>query len=93
MLRRPAHLNVESLRPELPTLTVVTHKLTKRQPNGLPEPDYNQATRLGHPVAAPIAIDVDVCIEAKSEPGGQNEWLCFAKSPRNKPKQMAANDF
>ncbi len=29
-----------------------------------------QATRLGHPVAAPIAIDVDVSTESKSEPGG-----------------------
>ncbi len=29
-----------------------------------------QAARLGHPVAAPIAIDVEVSTESKSEPGG-----------------------
>ena len=29
-----------------------------------------QALRLGHPVAFPIAIDVDVTSEPKSEPGG-----------------------
>jgi hypothetical protein len=29
-----------------------------------------QATRLGHPVVAPIAIDVDVATESNSEPGG-----------------------
>lgn len=29
-----------------------------------------QATRLGHPVTVPIAIDVDVSTESKSEPGG-----------------------
>ena len=29
-----------------------------------------QAMRLGHPVAVPIAIEVDVTSEPKSEPGG-----------------------
>jgi hypothetical protein len=29
-----------------------------------------QAARLGHPVAAPIAIDVEVSTESKAEPGG-----------------------
>jgi hypothetical protein len=42
MLRRPTNLDVDSLRPAHPTLAVVTHKFTKRQPNGLPEPEYNR---------------------------------------------------
>lgn len=40
-LRRPATLDVESLRPQLPTLVVLTHTFSKREPNGLPESDYN----------------------------------------------------
>lgn len=42
MLRRPTNLDIDSLRPTLPTLAVVTHEFTKRWPNGLPEPDYNE---------------------------------------------------
>ena len=41
MLRRPTNLDIDSLRPTHPTLAVVTHEFTKRWPNGLPEPDYN----------------------------------------------------
>ena len=41
LLRRPEDLDVDSLRPLYPTLAVVTHEFTKRKPNGLPEPDYN----------------------------------------------------
>ena len=43
MLRRPTNLDVDSLRPALPTLAVVTHEFTKRKPNGLPEPNYNES--------------------------------------------------
>src|SRR5258705_10453022 len=43
MLRRPTNLDVDSLRPALPTLAVVTHEFTKRKSNGLPEPDYNES--------------------------------------------------
>jgi len=41
-LRRPADLDVDSLRPTHPTLAVVTREFAKRKPNGLPEPDYNE---------------------------------------------------
>ena len=41
ILRRPADLDFDSLRPSFPTLAVVTHEFAKRKPNGLPEPDYN----------------------------------------------------
>lgn len=43
MLRRPAKQDTDSLRPLYPTLAVVTHEFTKRKPNGLPEPDYNES--------------------------------------------------
>ena len=43
MLRRPVNLDTDSLRPLYPTLAVVTHEFTKRRPNGLPEPDYNES--------------------------------------------------
>jgi hypothetical protein len=43
MLRRPTNLDLDSLRPSHPNLAVVTHKFTKRMPNGLPEPKYNRS--------------------------------------------------
>ena len=43
LLRRPAELDVDSLRPTHPTLVVVTHEFTKRRPDGLPEPEYNKS--------------------------------------------------
>ena len=42
MLRRPTNIDVDLFRPSHPTLAVVTHEFTKRWPNGLPEPDYNE---------------------------------------------------
>jgi hypothetical protein len=42
MLRRPTNIDVDLLRPTHSTLAVVTHEFTKRWPNGLPEPDYNE---------------------------------------------------
>src|SRR5688572_19582301 len=41
-LRRPAEFEIGSLRPLYPTLAIVTHEFTKRKPNGLPEPGYNE---------------------------------------------------
>ena len=43
LLRRPTNLDVDSLRPTKPALVAVTHEFTKRKPNGLPEPDYNES--------------------------------------------------
>jgi hypothetical protein len=58
MLRRPAHFNVESLRPGLPTLAVVTHKFTERKPNGLPQPDYNHGlAKMDHELVTAFDID------------------------------------
>jgi hypothetical protein len=43
MLRRPTNIDIDLLRPTHPTLAVVSHEFTKREPNGLPEPDYNES--------------------------------------------------
>jgi len=43
MLRRTTNIDVDALRPSYPTLAIVTHEFTKRKPNGLPEPDYNES--------------------------------------------------
>src|SRR5271170_7718448 len=40
-LRRSENLETESNQISFPVLAVVTHKFTKRQPNGLPDKDYN----------------------------------------------------
>jgi hypothetical protein len=42
-LRRPTDFDIEKLRPSFANLVVVTHKFTKRKPNGLPEDDYNRS--------------------------------------------------
>jgi len=57
-LRRPADLDADSLRPSFPTLAIVTHEFTKRKPNGLPEPDYNETlAEMDHELVT--AFDVD----------------------------------
>ena len=43
LLRRPKNLEIGSLIKSLPQLAVVTHKFTKRRPDGLPDPDYNES--------------------------------------------------
>jgi hypothetical protein len=58
LLRRPADLDVDSLRPTHPTLAVVTHEFAKRKPNGLPEPDYNE-TLFEMDIELVRAFDVD----------------------------------
>jgi hypothetical protein len=42
-LRRPADLNISLLRPSFPTLAVITHLFTKREPDGRPESNYNDS--------------------------------------------------
>ena len=41
LLRRPAKVDIEGLRPLYPIRVAVTHIFTKRKPNGLPEASYN----------------------------------------------------
>jgi hypothetical protein len=57
-LRRPANLDVETLRPSFPNLAIVTHEFTKRKPNSLPDPDYNHGlAAMDHELI--VAFDVD----------------------------------
>jgi hypothetical protein len=57
-LRRLAILDVETYRPILPNLAIITHEFTKRKPDGLPEPDYNHGlAAMDHELI--VAFDVD----------------------------------
>jgi hypothetical protein len=57
-LRRPAVLDVDAHRVTFPTLAIVTHEFTKREPNGLPEADYNHGLA-GMDNELIVAFDVD----------------------------------
>jgi uncharacterized protein DUF695 len=58
LLRRPADFDIASLRPGFPTLVVITHQFTRRMPNGLPDPDYNDGlAEMDHEVVT--AFDAD----------------------------------
>jgi hypothetical protein len=43
MLRHSTNIDIDSLRGAHPALAVITHEFTKRKPNGLPEPEYNES--------------------------------------------------
>ncbi|WP_409214761.1 DUF695 domain-containing protein [Prosthecobacter sp.] len=43
LIRRIDRLPFPSRRKELPTLAIITHTFSEREPNGLPEPAYNDA--------------------------------------------------
>ncbi len=63
----------EHLLPDTETLEKIQRyesHLSRQFHRDLHELQRLQATRLGHPVTVPIAIDVDVSTESKSEPGG-----------------------
>jgi hypothetical protein len=63
----------EHLLPDTETLEKIQRyesHLSRQFHRDLHEFQRLQAARLGHPVAAPIAIDVDVSTESKLEPGG-----------------------
>jgi Family of unknown function (DUF695) len=67
LLRRPATLDVASLRPRFPMLAFVTHTFTKVTSNGLPEGDYNHGiAELDHELLTAFdteAIGVVVLVE------------------------------
>jgi hypothetical protein len=73
-----AHARVDQYRrkhllPDTETLQKIQRyesHLSRQFHRDLHELQRLQAMRLGHPVAIPIAIDVDVSTESKSEPGG-----------------------
>jgi hypothetical protein len=58
VLRRPTNIDVETLRPMFPALAVVTHEFTKRKPDGLPEPNYNDGlAKMDHELITAFDID------------------------------------
>ncbi|HEY3762704.1 MAG TPA: DUF695 domain-containing protein [Verrucomicrobiae bacterium] len=57
-LRRPVGLEIEKIRPSFPILAVVSHKFTKRLPNGLPEANYNDSLA-AMDIELVCAFDVD----------------------------------
>jgi len=90
-LRRPADLDVESLRPLYPTLAVVTHEFAKRQPNGLPDPDYNHGL-LAMDSELVAAFDVDrMGVPALIETfGGKRHYYFYVSSEADAPATISA---
>ena len=90
-LRRPADLDVDSLRPLYPTLAVVTHEFTKRKPNGLPQPDYNDGLE-EMDCELVGAFDVDrMGVPALVETfGGKRHYYFYVSSDANVPATMSA---
>ena len=90
-LRRPADLDVGSLRPTHPTLAVVTHEFTKRLPNGLPEPDYNQGlSQMDHELITAFDIDrmgVPVVVETF---GGKRHYYFYVAADSDVPAIISA---
>lgn len=90
-LRRPAELDVDSLRPRYPTLAVVTHEFTECKPNGLPEPDYNDGLLEmdGELVAA---FDVDrMGVPALVETfGGKRNYYFYVSAGADVPATLSA---
>jgi hypothetical protein len=77
MLRRPTNIDIDSLRPTYPTLAVVTHEFTKRKPDGLPEPDYNESL-FEMDIELVRAFDVDqIGVPALVETFGGNRHYYF----------------
>jgi len=90
-LRRPAHLDVEVLRPSFPKLAIVTHEFSKRKPNGLPEPDYNhELAGMDHELIAAFDIDrmgVSVLVETF---GGKRHYYFYVADNADVPAVISA---
>jgi hypothetical protein len=91
MLRRPTNLDIELLRSSHPTLAVVTHVFTKRNPNGLPEPEYNHSLidMDGELVGA---FDVDqIGVPAFVETfGGERNYYFYVSADADVPSIISA---
>ena len=83
-LRRPAELDIDSLRPLLPNLAIVTHKFTKRKPNGLPDDDYNHGlAEMNHALVSAFDVDrmgVPVLVETF---GGERNYYFYVAPDTN----------
>ena len=80
-LRRPAEVDINRLRTALPILVVVTHKFTKRLPNGLPEPDYNHGlAKMDADLVAAFDVDqMGVPVLVETFGGKRNYYFYSAK--------------
>ena len=90
-LRRPADLDVDSVRAGFPTLAVVSHKFTKRKPNGLPEPDYNESlAEMDQELVS--AFDVDrMGVPALVETfGGERNYYFYVAADTDVPRVISA---
>ena len=90
-LRRPADLDIDSLRPTHPALAVVTHEFTKRKPNGLPEPDYNDSL-IEMDMELVRAFDVDrMGVPALVETfGGKRHYYFYVTADTDVPTIISA---
>lgn len=83
-LRRPAELDIASLLPVLPNLAIVTHKFTKRKPNGLPEDDYNHGlAKMDYALVTAFDVDrmgVPVLVETF---GGERNYYFYVARDTN----------
>ena len=90
-LRRPAELDMESLRRALPHLALVTHRFAKHRPNGLPEPDYNHGL-VGMDREIVSAFDIDlmgtpVLVETF---GGERNYYFYVSADTDAPYIIAS---
>lgn len=83
-LRRPAELDIDSLRPVLPNLAIVKHKFTKRKPNGLPDDGYNHGLAgMDHALVSAFDVDrmgVPVLVETF---GGERNYYFYVARDAN----------
>jgi hypothetical protein len=91
LLRYPTDLDVESLRPDFPSLAIVTHDFRKHLPSGLPEADYNDGlAEMDHELI--VAFDVGrtgvpVLIETF---GGKRRYYFYVAEDADVPAVVSA---
>ena len=89
--RRVTNLDIQSLRPLLPNLAVVTHQFAKRKPNGLPEPTYNDGlAEMDHELITAFDVDrmgVPVLIETF---GGERNYYFYIAADADAPSVISA---
>lgn len=91
MLRRPTNIDINLLRATHRALAIVTHEFTKRKPNGLPEPEYNESV-LQMDMELVKAFDVDatgvpVLVETF---GGNRHYYFYVTEGTDVPAIIAA---
>jgi hypothetical protein len=82
LLRTPCGLDYDVLSRKFPNLLVVRHKLSKVQPSGLPEPDYNDslADLDHHLINLPEALDRGISVLVETFGGKRNHYYIADES-------------